>query len=485
MSLSGTLSSAMSGLTAASRAAQVVSSNIANAMTEGYGRRELSLGARVVGSSGQGVQVNGIQRIANMVAIGDRRFADAGLADTSAKASFFRGLETAIGLPDSADSLSGRISALDATLLSAASRPDSEARLSQVADATRSVIGRLVSASKMVQTARSRADDQIESQVATVNSALRRIAEMNAEIRTTSGTGSDTSALIDQRQQAIDSISSIIPLREIPRDQGTVALFSASGAVFLDGLPTELGFSPVGVITPDMTVEQGTLSGLTLNGRPISISGANSLISGGSLAANFAIRDDLSVAAQAKLDAIARDLVERFQDPAIDPTLTLGDAGLITDSGGAFDEANEVGLSQRLRLNAAVDPQQGGDLWRIRDGIGATGPGLVGDSTLISALQLALTADREPASGGFMAGTRSLSVLVGDYISNVSTQRLSAESETSFAQGKADALKVIELSDGVDTDAEMQRLLLIEQAYSANAKVMQMVDEMLQTLIRI
>ena len=41
MSISGSLSSALSGLTAASRAAEIVSSNIANAATPGYGRREV------------------------------------------------------------------------------------------------------------------------------------------------------------------------------------------------------------------------------------------------------------------------------------------------------------------------------------------------------------------------------------------------------------------------------------------------------------
>ena len=147
--------------------------------------------------------------------------------------------------------------------------------------------------------------------------------------------------------------------------------------------------------------------------------------------------------------------------------------------------ANEVGLAQRLRLNGLADPQQGGALWRLRDGLGATVPGAVGDSALLSALQAALNVPREPVSGGFMSGTRSFSVLAGDTISGVSTARLSAESDTSFAQGKADSLRTIELEDGVDTDAEMQKLLLIEQAYSANAKVVQMIDELIQTLIRI
>lgn len=483
MTISGSLSSALSGLTAASRAAEIVSSNIANAMTEGYGRREVQLSARVVGASGQGVRINGVTRITNPIAIGDRRLAQASNGDKEAKAEFLRRLEGVIGSPDSPGSLSGRIAALDRSLISAAARPESEALLSQVADAARNVASHLASASTDIQAARSRADDQIQSQVTLVNTTLARIAALNTEIRSNSGAGRDASSLMDQRQQAIDQIASIIPLREIPREGGTIALYSTTGATLLEGRPAVFGFTPVGSISAQMTIGSGALSGLTLNGRAISVAGENSPIAGGSLAGNFAVRDELGVQAQDRLDAVARDLVERFQDPAVDPTLAVGDAGLFTDGGLAFDPGNEAGLSARLRMNAAADPRQGGQLWRLRDGMGAATPGEVGDSSLLTALGTALNAAREPVSGGFMTGARSFSVLAGDFVSAVSSGRLSAESEATFALGKAEALKTIELEEGVDTDAEMQKLLMIEQSYSANAKVIQMVGDMIQTLI--
>ena len=62
MSISSTLSSALSGLTASSRAADVVSSNIANAMTEGYSVRRLDLAARQLGNDGSGVRIVCITR---------------------------------------------------------------------------------------------------------------------------------------------------------------------------------------------------------------------------------------------------------------------------------------------------------------------------------------------------------------------------------------------------------------------------------------
>ena len=63
MSISATLSNALTGLTAASRAAQLVSSNVSNATTEGYARRELELSARAVTGAGDGVQIDGIRRV--------------------------------------------------------------------------------------------------------------------------------------------------------------------------------------------------------------------------------------------------------------------------------------------------------------------------------------------------------------------------------------------------------------------------------------
>ena len=41
------------------------------------------------------------------------------------------------------------------------------------------------------------------------------------------------------------------------------------------------------------------------------------------------------------------------------------------------------------------------------------------------------------------------------------------------------------MRDGVDTDDEVQRLLQIEQAYAANARVIQTVDDMIQTILGI
>lgn len=485
MSITGTLSSALSGLTTAARAAEVVSSNIANAMTEGYGRRELQTVSRTVGTSGHGVRVTGVSRHSDPILLGDRRMAAAGSGARDTAASFLKRLEAVLGTPDSATSLGGRIAAFDTALIEASSRPESEARLSRVAETAKALAGHLATASHDIQTARAQADSRINAEVTQMNTALARIADLNGQIRSNFGIGRDASALVDQRQQLIDGISGIIPLREVPRGNGQIALFTTGGAVLLDGAPANLGFTPVGVIVPGMTQASGALSGLTINGRPVSTAAEGSLIAGGSLAGNFAVRDDLAPKAQSRLDAVARDLIDRFADPGVDATRAPGAAGLFTDAGLPFLAANENGLAQRMQLNPTVDPASGGALWRLRDGLGATAPGPAGDARLLKDLQSTLTAPRTPASGGFMTGARSHATLAADMLSGVAQSRLAAEGEASFAVARLDTLRQMEMESGVDTDQEMQSLLLIEQAYAANAKVMATVNDMIQTLLGI
>jgi flagellar hook-associated protein 1 len=122
MSISGALSSSLSGLTAAARAAEVVSSNIANARTEGYGRREVQLSARSVGGTGQGVQVDGVRRMVDLVLLTDRRIAQSGSADRDLQARFFAAMESAIGTPETEGALGQRISTLEQSLIAAAAR---------------------------------------------------------------------------------------------------------------------------------------------------------------------------------------------------------------------------------------------------------------------------------------------------------------------------------------------------------------------------
>ena len=483
MSFGTAFASALSGLTAASKASELVSSNIANATTPGYGRRALSLTAQGTGPNGQGVKIAGITRAEDRPLLNDRRLAQSAEGDAKARLDFFTRLQTQMGTPDQPASLSGRAAAFGSALTEAVSQPGSDTRLGAVASTAKALISGLAAIGADIQTARSRADADIAYQVQQLNAALVRTAKLNGQIQTGLGAGQDTSALQDQRQQTIDQIAQILPLREVAQNDGTVALYTVGGAVLLNGRPAVFGFTPTAAISPRMTQQSGGLSGLTLNGLAAPTAGAASLLTGGALAANFALRDDIAVSAQAQIDAVARDLVERFQSSGLDPTRAVGAAGLFTDAGVPFAAANEIGLAQRLSLNRAVDPAQGGALWRLRDGLGAPSAGPPGASALLASLNAALTGSRQTASGAFLPSQRSFSVLTADLLSMTAGNAIAAQGEATFAATRLETLTGLEAQGGVDTDFEMQSLLQIEQSYTANAKVLKAVGEMMQTLL--
>ncbi|MEO9516828.1 MAG: hypothetical protein ABJH45_07910 [Paracoccaceae bacterium] len=120
--------------------------------------------------------------------------------------------------------------------------------------------------------------------------------------------------MLDQRQALVDEISEIVPVQIMERQNGGIALYSTGGAVLLDGRAAELEFQSTSMVTPYMSLSGGQLSKISINGVSIDVSASTGMLRGGSLAAQFAIRDDLAPDGQIQLDAIARDMMERFED---------------------------------------------------------------------------------------------------------------------------------------------------------------------------
>jgi flagellar hook-associated protein 1 FlgK len=484
MTISSAINNALSGLRAAGRASELVSNNIANSMTEGYARRTLSISANATAGIG-GVAVNGITRHVDTALLSDTRLAAAENGFATDTAAFFARFEGIVGNPEDAFSLTGRLAAFESSLVSAASRPDSPERLTQSVTAARDIAATLNTASNDVQALRQDADTSIASQVERLNSALQQVQTLNSRITSATAQGSDTASLQDQRQQIVDGISEMVSIRQVPRDNGQVAIYTTGGAVLIDGKAAQIEFEPTRTIVPHMTQANGLLSGISINGTPVRTEGEFAALRGGTLAAQFDIRDNYAVQAQDQLDAVARDLVERFQDPAVDPTLGVGDAGLFTDAGGAFSAVNEPGLAERISLNAAVDSRQGGEAWKLRDGVGATAQGDVGNATLLQNLQSALTIARPQGSTIFAGQTLSAFDVASGVLSGAGLARQTAEQTLIYTTTSLSEMKALQFADGVDTDTEIQNLMAIEQAYAANARVLETVDEMMNALMRI
>ncbi|KPA20352.1 Flagellar hook-associated protein 1 [Shimia sp. SK013] len=482
MSLSGALTNAMSGLSAASRNAHVTSHNIANAMTQGYSVRSLSVASN--GYTG-GVLTNGVIRHSDPVLLAERRTADADAGQAGVTNAFYTRLESLVGTPDQSSSLSGTFSAFEAALISATGGPESDVRLQSVADRASMLAQSINTSANGIKDMREQADSEIGKMVDGLNGLLSQTETLNKKISQAAVQGKDTATLMDQRQQVIDQINEIVPVRTMERDNGGLALYSSNGATLLDGKAYEIEFSPTPTIMPHMTQGNGLLSGLSINGQALSTDSDRGPLAGGKLAAQFQVRDEHTVTAQAELDAIARDLVDRFQNSGADPTLAAGDPGLFTDGGAAFDPANEVGLAGRLDINGLVSPDGAEEYWRLRDGLGAAAPGDVGDNSVLTNLVDVVQTSTVPGSGALGSKAVSMSEMFGNLHSSYTTNRVTSDSELTFAAAQQDTLVSMELAQGVDTDTEMQNLMLIEQAYTANAKIIQAVDEMMATILGI
>ncbi|MEY8842107.1 flagellar hook-associated protein FlgK [Cribrihabitans sp. XS_ASV171] len=472
MSISTAFNSALSGLTAASRASSLISDNIANALTPGYARRSLEL---VGDPLGNGVLVAGIRRHSDPVLVANRREADAALGHAETMERFHTRLERVTGTVGDAGSLVGRVSALESRLIEAASLPGSVLRLDAVVTAASDLASGLNDAAAEVQRARSDADREIARQVDRLGTLLGDVDRMNGKIPALRSTGGDVSALLDSRQALIDEINRIVPVNEVPRGRDGVALYTDGGAILLDDKPAELSFEQTGLVVAHMTVGNGLLGSVEINGVPV----AMRAFEGGSLAAQFALRDRLGPEAHGDLDALARDLIERFQAPNLDPSLGPTDPGLFTEAGGRLTE--EAGLAGRIALNEVVE----GESWRLRSGLGAAVPGPPGEANLLKAFASALGAAREQTDTRLGSAALTSAELASAVMSRAGQQAHEAQQALTRASTEQSEMQRLELEQGVDTDAELQTLMRVEQVYGANARLLETLEKMMDQLLRI
>jgi flagellar hook-associated protein 1 len=481
MTLSIALGNAGSGLAATARAVQIASGNVANAQTPGYAPRHLQLTAALPGAQGAGVRVNGDIRLIDPALDGLLRTSGAARAEADTRLAFWTGVEGAFGLPEAPGSLAGALARLSSALIAAAERPDLDSRLAAVERAAADLAHGIGRIEAEIQDQRRTADAGIARDARALDDGLARLHRQNLDIAALRARGQSTLDLEDARDLLLAELSEIVPLRSHARPDGQWLVFTEGGQVLLDLQPVRIGFQPVPALGAGMTRGAGDLSGLTVNGREVEV-GQGGPMAGGRLSAGFALRDVDAPAVQAALDQIAANLVARFEDQATDPSRPPGAPGLFTDQGLALAVQPAPGLAGRLALNALVSPGSGGSLQALRDGLGAPLPGPPGNGAQIGRLLAALDRPLAVTPG---APLRSMAAEIDATLSTVGQSRLAAADRATYAASIETGLRDRQRAGGVDIDAEMRRLLELEIAYAANARVLRVVDEMLKRLLEI
>lgn len=437
MSLGTALNNALSGLGAASLAAEVVASNISNATNEAYATRSVVQ----TGDLNGGVKVIGISRQRDQALYASALQESAALTSASTTASSLAALSDLVGEVGEDTSLTTKLDSLQSALISAESQPESTVRQTEVLYAAEDLAVQINEIADGIQTQRSTADQSIASDVETANDLLSSIESLNSQILSVKSMGQDASALLDQRDQSVAALSEIIPVRTLSRSNDTIALISNGGQMLLDSKAVELEFEATSAIGADMTADGGALSGITIKGS--SLGDISHRLTGGSIGANLEIRDELMPAATEELNALTDSLL----------------AATAIESEGLF-----TGEAGTLEVNSTLTDEP----WRLRDGFAVAVEGDTGAAGYFSDLSEALD---------------GLSDAFGDYASSRASVTLRAEEVETQSAARYAALTEAQASEGVDSDQELQNLLLIEKTYAANAKVISAVDEMLENLL--
>lgn len=460
MSLFGSLSIARGGMAATQARAQTASSNIANVSTPGYVRRETALSQ----SGATGVTVSGTSRAQDQILVQNRRDSQSQSARSDVIQTILSRSLAAFGEPGSSAGVFGAFTQFESDLQTLKSTPESVPSQSITVASLKDLARALSQASDSLQTERTNADAKIATDIELTNQITDNLFDLNSDIRNAAALGQDTSPLLDQRDQLLDAMTEMIPIDVKLDEMGAARVRTTSGLTLVGATANHIEFSPSNRVGPlDTTTDNGgRLSVPTLNGRPIGPGSGGHAISEGRIGAYLDIRDSVLPEQAAMLDSFAFDLAASFE--------ALGEP-LLLDNGAPIDALNKTGLSQRLTVNPLVDPDRGGAPSLLRDGLAATAPGAPSDDTRLSKLADALSPFSD-ALGMVVSGVSSESLRAQRiHTGNVAREITLFEADTQIS--------------AVDLDYELQSLLAIEQAYSANARVIQTVSDMLDTLARI
>jgi len=264
MTLSRALNSAYTGLSATSYRADVTAGNIANANTAGYVSRTVVTEENIVGGQGNGVLISGVERSQDQGLSRLRRDADSSVGRAGVLSDQYAQLNQALGTPGEGYGLFAAYEDFESGLRDLAATPESPALQSSVVASAQQIASQFNSLSTLANNMRTDADNNIASNVETVNNALYRLQDLNGDIAGLNQGAGDAVALEDERQRLLDQISEIIPIKDLERENGTIEVITESGVFLLAGEVKPLEFKAAGAVGPTASYEDGIgqLSGL-------------------------------------------------------------------------------------------------------------------------------------------------------------------------------------------------------------------------------
>lgn len=225
-----------SGVRATQVALTATGQNVANINTPGYSRLGVemsSLGGHTAMSSGRGVQVDNIRRIADDFVNRQlwRATSQHGFNETRTK--YLDSLEALMASEGA--NISGGLDNFYAALSEATSTPDSIALRQQILNEAKALATRVNGLSNNIETQLNGLRGQREAIVVELNGLTENIATLNKRITHVEASNGDAKALRDQRDALVHDLAELADVRVMEAADGSFSLSLANGQPLVAG----------------------------------------------------------------------------------------------------------------------------------------------------------------------------------------------------------------------------------------------------------
>jgi flagellar hook-associated protein 1 FlgK len=470
MSEFASLNTAVSGLMAHRRAMETIGHNIANVNTQGYSRQRVDL--RATGGAvpsawarsnlgGTGVEAGALIRIR------DKFMEERALAE-HATGRHLQRMETVVrrielSFPEPSDSaLGAQLQDFWAGWDDLANNPDSLGVRAQVLERARTLSTTFNRSAAELEVARSTNLTEAEAMLAEVNGYAASIADLNDRIRTATIAGLDPANLLDQRDLAVLNLSKIVGVTQRESEYGMVDISVGGTALVRGGEGEQLLLAPT-TATPGSDAANAGFSKVELRWAK---DGYPADATNGELAALLQAANETAPKYLGRLNEIARTLATAVN------TVHTGNFDLNGAAGTALF-AFSPGVAP-----APGDPAAG---WARSLSVAFSDPNLVAASND--------AAQRLDGSGASDMARLAELPTSADAMYRRLIGELGVEAQTMERRSEIQAEIVRQVDDerqaasGVNLDEEMANLVMTQQAYNASARLLAVVDEMLDTLI--
>jgi len=243
VSLNGIAASALSALKTNSAALGVVSNNVANLNTSGYARRVVNEQTLAMNGQLVGVDIANVQRVVDQFLQSENLAANGTSSQFDTMAGMFTQLNGLLGGPGDNQSLATGLTNLSAAYGLASQAPSSSASATSVLNALGNVASQISNVYGTITGLQTQVDKQVVSAVPSTNALIQQIYQLNQQIKNATAMGGDSSALADQRDVALNTLSQTMGIRVNQQADGGVNVTTTDGINLVSNTYAMLSYS--------------------------------------------------------------------------------------------------------------------------------------------------------------------------------------------------------------------------------------------------